>query len=252
MTQALLIVAGILCTLPALSLVLARFVGAMPCAATDWLPSKDADLDAFAVNFHTLIAAAPATYGLVAGDATALDPFVTAYTAALTAATDPSTRTSVTVAAKDVARFNLKAELRELAAKVQASPTVTDGAKTALGLTVRDTAPSPISAPATNPIVSVNEATPLAHYLRFSDSLTPDSRAKPVNVVGMELYVSPSATVISDPEDLKFNGVVTRNPYVITYDAADAGKKAYIAGRWINAKGQRGPWSGITSMTIAA
>lgn len=237
---------------PLVALVLAHLVGAMPCASSDWLPSTDADLDSFAQNFNTLITAAPATYGLVAGDATAFDPIADAYTSALATATNPPTRTSVTIAAKDTARFNVKASLRELAAKVQASPTVTDGAKTALGLTVRDLLPTPIPAPATFPLLSIVKATPLAMDLRFADSETPDSRSKPADVTGMELFVEASTTPITDPEQIDYEAVVTRNPVPVTFAAGDVGKTAYIAGRWINAKGDRGPWSSIVSMTVAA
>jgi len=36
------------------------------------IPSRDADLDTWLLNFKTLIAATPTNYGLVAADATAI------------------------------------------------------------------------------------------------------------------------------------------------------------------------------------
>jgi hypothetical protein len=223
-----------------------------PMAGSDWIPTQDAALDAFATNVDTKITAAPATYGLVAADAAAFNPIRVDYTNALVTSTAPATRTSVSIAAKDVARTNLKIALRDLAAKVHASTTVTDADKTALGLTVRDSAPTVISAPATFPLLSIISATPLAHDVRFADSLTPDSRSKPFDAVGMELHVQASAVPITDPTSIKYHSLATRNPIALEHSAADAGKIAYMAGRWINAKGQRGPWSSIATMTVAA
>lgn len=218
----------------------------------DYIPAKDADLDAFGVNFHTLIAATPATYGLVAADATALAPFVTAYTAALATATDPSTRTQPTVAAKDTARVALVDQLRFLANKVQSASGVSDEAKADLGLTIRDTGPTPIPAPTTYPILAVVGATPLAHGLRYSDSATPAARKKPFGAVSMELRRSVGTVAATDPSAMDFLANVSRNPVSSDFVGADAGKVASYAGRWINAKGQAGPWSAIVSFTVAA
>jgi hypothetical protein len=44
--------------------------------------------------------------------------------------------------------------------------------------------------------------------------------------------------------------VDTKTPYRRDYDVADAGKSAYILLRWVNAKGESGPWSDVVSSTI--
>src|SRR5437016_1820127 len=104
----------------------------------DFLPSSDADLLAFAQNFSTKVTATPVPYGLVAGDATALAALVTSFTTALNTANTPATRTAVTVASKDTARAVLVTELRQLARRVQATPTVTAAQRIELGLPVHD------------------------------------------------------------------------------------------------------------------
>ena len=64
---------------------------------TSYIPSKDAQLDDWALNFKTLIAATPTNYGLVAADATAITNAYTSWHTAFLAATNPSTRTKATV-----------------------------------------------------------------------------------------------------------------------------------------------------------
>ena len=44
--------------------------------ANDFIPTRDAELDTWLLNFKTLIAANPANYGLVAGDATNSNPSI--------------------------------------------------------------------------------------------------------------------------------------------------------------------------------
>ena len=67
----------------------------------DYIPSSDGPALDWMQNFSALITAAPATYGLVAADATAIAAAVSAFDTALTAAIDPATRTKVTVITKN-------------------------------------------------------------------------------------------------------------------------------------------------------
>lgn len=220
--------------------------------STDWVPSKDQDLDAFCTNWDTLITAAPGTYGLQASDATAFHTQRLAFTNALAAAVNPPTRTEVTVAAKDTAKNNLKTLLRQQAGVVQANPAVLNSDKLALGLPIDNNTPAPIPAPVTMPLLNIVRAGVLTHELRFADELTPDSSRKPDGATALELHVEVSATVIADPAGITYRGLATRNPFLIEYDAADKGKQAYISGRWITRTGEVGPWSAIQQMTVAA
>lgn len=96
--------------------------------------------------FSTLISAAPTTYGLVAGDATAYAALNAAYAAAYVAANAPETRTKVTITNKDDAAVSLRAMASLLAKKIDGTATVTNGMKEAIGLSVRKT-PAPFGPP---------------------------------------------------------------------------------------------------------
>src|SRR5689334_10032060 len=94
-------------------------------------PKTDDGLLAWSTNFKDLITAAPTTYGLVAGDATAYATVHTAYATAL-AACDPAQRNKAAVVAKNAARTDLKSKATLLANKIYSTATVTDAQKTEL------------------------------------------------------------------------------------------------------------------------
>ena len=55
-----------------------------------------------------------------------------------------------------------------------------------------------------------------------------------------------------DPGELTFLAVDTRTPYMTEFDGADGNKMAHYMLRWLNPKGQTGPWSQTVSATIGA
>jgi hypothetical protein len=220
--------------------------------ATDFVPAKDQDLKAFTLNFSTKITAAPATYGLTAGQATAFAALYATFATALTAATDPATRTSVTVAAKDTARQAIVFSLRQLARVVQSTPGISPANLETLGLTVRQTVPTPIPPPTTKPVVAVERTLSQALQCRFSDETTPTSRSKPFGAVSCEVRATAALVPPASADAATFKGMASRVPFTISFDAGDVGKTAYIYARWLNAKGEVGPWSTVTTSTIAA
>lgn len=54
----------------------------------------------------------------------------------------------------------------------------------------------------------------------------------------------------TDPKELRFLATDTATPYVMEYDGADANKAAHYMLRWVNRKGESGPWSQTVSATI--
>lgn len=215
-----------------------------------YIPTRDADLVLWARNFSDLITAAPATYGLTAPIAVAIDALVDAYETALSAATDPSTRTPVTIAAKDSAKGAMVPQLRYYAQNVKANAAVSNANKEALGIRLNDPIPTPIPAPATKPVLQIVASGPLEMRLRFADELTPTSRAKPFGSIGCLVYRKIAVGVSSDPNTATFDGIFTRIPFTQTFDAADVGKTVTYWARWTNAKGEEGPWSEAIARVI--
>jgi hypothetical protein len=228
-------------------------------APVQYLPRSDALLATWAINFSTLITATPTAYGLTSGQATTFGTAKTDYVNRLATASNPSTRTLSTVAAKNTSRAALLVLIRSYAGVVQAFPTITPTQLGDLGLTIRKTTPTPIPAPVTKPIVSPVGSSSNAVSIRMSDETTPDSRARPFGAKAMEVWASVGITPPAGPEATSFRGLATKNTvgpgsraFVVQYDSGDVGKTAYMYGRWVNATGQPGPWSSLATATIAA
>lgn len=221
-------------------------------ATASYIPPKDADFLAWALNFSTLITATPTAFGLIAGQATTYATLYATFNTALAAASNPATRTKVTVAAKNVARAALERNTRLLAGVVQGFPTITPSQLASLGLTVRSPARPPIPVPTTAPILSIVQNGPLTSAVRFADTATPASRAKPFGATGLQLYVKYGTVAPVSVADCTLLGIFTKNPVVVNWPAAQAGMQAWIIARWITRKGLTGPVSTNVSTTIIA
>ena len=226
--------------------------------AAPYIPARDVDLVTWATNFSTLITAAPATYGLTPTDASNIAAAVAAYNAAYTLAVNPSTRTPTTVADKDTQKLAMIPIVRTYASQIRLNPGVMNSDKIALGLNLPNNSPAPIPRPNTAPVVTITNAQPLRHVMKFRDETAqPTSRAKASNSIGMELWRGIDSIALTDPTACTFIGMMVKVPFVSDFDAPDAGKIATYFGRWANRAGSvgnntalTGPWSNAVSQTI--
>ena len=217
-----------------------------------YIPAKKSAFFTFASNFNSLLTAAPAAYGLSAGDATVVSDAFNIYAAAYGLASSNSTRTPVTVAAAQVSTNSLKAILRGYSRLILANAGVSDGNKTALGLNIHDTLPTPIPVPGTSPVLALVGLTPGQVTLTFRDTGSSlKSRSKPAGVTALELHVLFGSTAPATPGATPYFGLFTRSPFAITIPGGSDGQTAFIYGRWLNGKGQAGPWSAMLSTTVA-
>lgn len=223
---------------------------------TSYIPSTNAGFGSWLLNFATLIALAPATYGLVTGDATAISAQNTAYQAALVAASDPVTRTSVTVAALAAAKAAALFVVRPYAVNISLNAGVDDEDKTAVGVTVRKTVPTPIPAPTATPALSFVSAVPLNTTLQARNVETPTSKAKPFGSIGVEVWDSVGTVAATDPAQLSYRFTATKIPFVRIFDSVDRGKICSMAARYVTRGGNGGvskvgPWSAILPFVVA-
>lgn len=156
---------------------------------------------------------------------------------------------------KDAARRDLEAQARPITSFVQGYPKTTDADRATIGITVRDTEGTPTPTPTTRPQALVQAGQRLTHTLRLTDESTPTRRARPKGVLGAEVWVklvdagTPAPT---DPAALAFLTMATKPSITTEYRAADGGKTAVYMLRWVNTRGEKGPWSDVTMATVAA
>ena len=216
----------------------------MPVVAP-YIPVKNANLLAWALNFSGLITASPGTYGLVSGDAAAISAEYTALAAAYALITSPSTKTAATVSAFNATKVIALALFRPYAQSISLNPGVTSANKTAVGVNPRTSVPTPITAPTTNPVLTVQSASTAGIILRYRDSVaSPSVKSKPFGVTAVQVFAIGSATAITDPTLLPYVLNATKSPLTLSLPGT-AGKTCYIAARYITRKGLVGPWSPI-------
>jgi len=216
-------------------------------ATPSYIPAKDADFNAWFDNFNTLLTANPTNYGLVAGDATAVDAQWDIWDPAYQAAITPTTRTPVTVAAKDVARVNATLVLRPYAQRIAVNPAISNALKVGIGVNPRGTVPTPIPAPLTFPVLIWIAATPGVIQLAYKDSSLGATKKKPFGSIGMELWAGYGATSPPPLAEANFIASITKSPLVVD-TTGNAGKAVQFFARWVTRSGpggvaQVGPWS---------
>lgn len=77
-------------------------------------------------------------------------------------------------------------------------------------------------------------------------------RANSENLIVVETWVKMDGPPPVDPGELTFLAVDTRAPYTRDYDGAQGGKPAHYMLRWVNSRGEVGPWSATVTATIGA
>jgi hypothetical protein len=218
--------------------------------AASYIPTKDLAFEAWDLNWSTLLTANPALYGVTAADATNQTALYTAWHTQYLLATNPSTKTKTVVAAKNAARANATAGIRPLAQAITLNNGVSNANKLALGLNLHgSTGPTPIPAPSSFPQLALVAATPGELTFKYTDSSDGVSRSKPAGVLSGLLFALASTTPITNPADLVFRGLFTKQPFAVDTSVFGPAKTVYVAAQWATRTGLEGPWSNIQAFT---
>ena len=202
-------------------------------------------------NFSTLITATPTAFALTAAQATNYGTLNAAYQTALSLATNPSTRTTVTIGDRTLARESLCANAKLLAGIVKGTPTVTNPQLESLGLLPRTTN-APIPAPGDAPVVQVVSVSGRTVSVRLRNA-GGTGRGKPAGVRTATVFSYVGAGPAPTDINLwKYEGVTTRVDADVTFaDAVAGGSLVWITAIWANNRAQSGPAAGPVSTYIA-
>lgn len=222
----------------------------MPAVAP-YIPTKQALFTAWLANFSALITADPASYGLLASDAVTVAGYNTSWVAAYTPVTSGSTKTPSAVSAKNTAYASILPPLRAYAQQVSNNPGVSSANKVALGVNPKTSVPSPVTAPASNPVLVLQSGSPGQVILRYRDSAASVSvKAKPYGVLHCSIVGKVSATPIVDPSLLPQLAVATKSPFLLSTVGLASGATLYLAAYWVTRKGLQSPPSPIITVTV--
>ena len=209
----------------------------------------DSVLLAGANNFSTLISAGPVPLGLVPAQATNYGTLNAAYAAAYSTATNPPTRTTVSIAGKDTARAFLVNNTIMLAALVLRTPGVTNAQKMSLGLNPK-APPTPAPQPSSAPLVDFISTVARTVKIRVHDGATP-RKSKPAFVKSATVYSFVGLIPPTSVAAWKYEGLTNKSVFDIVFpDSVANGALIWIAAVWNNAKNQSGPPSDPVSINI--
>jgi len=220
----------------------------------DYIPTNDAEFQAWADNFMSYTGGHLADLGLGAGDLAELAGLQTDFNSKLTAHVAARQAAKAARQAKDDSRDDYKTALRRLVRKLQVSDSVDDPEREALGITVPDRIRTANTGEiTTRPVGQVDTSQRLRHTIRFTDETTPTRRAKPSGIMGCEIWVKVlpvGESAPSDPSVFSFVFMDTSSPHTVEYDGVDGGKTAHYILRWVKRGGRKGPWSETITATI--
>ena len=220
-----------------------------------YMPRPDGDFSAWAQHYYDAVEKWYSVQGFDPNDLTNLKKALETWLALYPAHVAAQQRAEGARQAKDAARAALEKQVRPVTNFVQGYPKTTNADRAEMGITVRDTSPTPAPAPSSRPLALVESGQRLTHQLRLVDESTPTRRARPAGVLGAEVWVKlvdadqPAPT---DPTALTFLTMTTKPSFRAEFKAGEGGKTAVYMARWVNTRGEKGPWSEVTTATVAA
>jgi hypothetical protein len=172
------------------------------------------------------------------------------FTEKLVLATQPGTRTTPAVAAKNEARSILKKTVRQMVKEFLVyNHALTNPDREALGLPVHKTTRTPAPVAATPPHFEIGIKILRHLTVHFYDS-EQMSKAKPAGQLGVEIRWMISTAPPAHISDFVHSSLDLHSPFTLEFEEDERGKTVYFCLCWINTRAKQGPWSEIKSAII--
>jgi len=220
--------------------------------ATDYIPSGDAEFEAWQQNFSAFLSdgANQTRLNLKPVDLTPVETPQVKWTQDYPAHLGAQNAALVASANKNTARGDYEPAIRAFVAVLQRNPNLTDADRVALQITVPTATRQAVPTPTSYPVPTIDFGQRLTHSISFRDQNTPASKAKPDGARGAQIYLVIGGPMPTSPDAFTFIATDTKAPYVYHFEMADIGKTVYYRLRWENTTGATGPWSEIVSAVV--
>ncbi len=153
---------------------------------------------------------------------------------------------------KDVARDGLLEALASTSRFIKGNDEVTNSSLERLGLPARSSHRTPVRVPTEFPVGAIMNTDVLEHTLTIFNPEKRTRRGKPTGVTACEIWVAVAPTTPKEDSAYRMIALATRETQQITFNANEGGEMAHYRLRWVNTKGEVGPWSPVASGTIPA
>ena len=217
----------------------------------DYIPKTDAKYNVWQSNLIFIILENATAWGIPEEVVALLQAAQANWNAAYDKASNKQNRTLADVVTKNEAGDDFTKAIRDVAQQwLVRNPKVTDGDRVRMGITIRSNSRTPVPAPESFPVGSVDFSVRLQHTISFYDQASAHSNAKPEGVTGCEIYLKADGEAPKSVEEMNFQGTCSASPFVVKFEAAKIGKIAWYWLRWVNRIGEPGPWSTAISAMI--
>jgi hypothetical protein len=209
------------------------------------LSKKDSVLVPQARNFAAVLSADPEKYGSSAPAAAAVSDAVQAYAdavAVMVEARANGVRSEQMTADRDATRRAMLDLVRPVYLAVQASASINDGDKVALGVHVIAKRRKREAVPDVAPMLSVERADGSVVSLRIADPRDPTRNARPKHTEGISIFTFVGDQPPADPSAFRFEANVGRTTTQIAFDASvPIGTIVWFVARFFNNRKESGP-----------
>jgi len=217
----------------------------------DYIPQNDAKMNLWQKNLIEIVESKVTAWGILADDFSLVKAKQVVWEAAFDKVSNKQNRTAADVLTKDDAGTDFKKAIRIFVAQWLASNSkVTDSDRSRMGLTVKSGTHTAVAKPTTSPVATIDFSVRQQHTIHFSDEASPRSKAKPEGVHGCEIYMKVDGDAPKDASELTYVATDTATPYAVNFDGSKAGKIVYYWLRWVNTRGECGPWSSTVSAMV--
>ncbi|MDR1274670.1 MAG: hypothetical protein LBK12_08995 [Odoribacteraceae bacterium] len=216
----------------------------------DFIPAADALFFKWQGNLINYLTARQSTW-LPPGYWQRLLELQTDYVNKRAVADNPATQTPTAILLRNEARAAYTKELRQvIKSYLVNNPLVNDGDKMQMGIPIHKTTRTPAEVAKTFPGFRIDCSIIRCVIVHFYSLGEPESKAKPPGQHGAEIYWAMLPAPPASLTELVHSSIDTRTPFTLSFDENDRGKTVYLALRWENTRGEKGPWSAIQSAII--
>lgn len=220
-------------------------------ARSDYMPDKEGEFNLWQINFMTYLVANATAWGVPADVVTEAQGLQTKWTTAYAKSSNAQNRTRADTGIKNGAHKVYKKRLRSIVSEyVVNSSKVSNDDREHMGITIKSDQRTPAPVPTSSPIGRIDYSRRMLHLIYFSDSES-SSRGKPEGVYGCEIWIKRGGEEPKSNTEFTYLAIDTKSPYQMSFTLEDIGKRMYYLSRWINTRGETGPWSIIISAVVA-
>ena len=218
--------------------------------ANSFIPTRDADFDMWANTFVDTVKANADNYGLTPDEIKDLEGGVAGWDTKFSDMFAKREAAKAATVGKDEMRKSFEETLRNISRQIQADPNVSNEMKADAGLPIHSTSRTPVTAPDSAPTAEIDACNIQEHQLKFFDTNNTFRRSRPRGVFGVEIFRFVGNEAPLSDEQYQMVGTVTRMNATVTFGSQQAGQTAWYRFRYINTRGEVGPWSMVYNATV--